>query len=846
MKNILNKLSYTYRAAHLNSSNSLRSYIKFYRNFRVVGTLALAALLLVMTLAVYPITIEPNTAEALPGTATASSTYITMTSSASTASVNLTPRDGSGTFASSSASEQAAFNVATNNVSGYELSVKADDDTKQLINNTTSTALDSITSVIDSSTFSNPANTSYNGKWGYVPSKYNSTDNASFRPAPTTTNSTLDKTTIANTKKSTATGDTVDCTNYDCNEYTIALGARADMGVKAGTYTNTFILTAVGNPVTYSIDFEDLSGDTSVTNMPADITDVPTSSIEIDLPSTIPTRTKYTFNGWCSLPTTTESDGSTTCSSTATIYNAGGKFGIDQTTTNDTTLYAIWELSAFDITIKTAPGITKVTLNGQECTSTSGCKVEGLIAGETYNLAAEVATVGYNFGSWSESPTDTGTFGSTTSANTTYTVGASDSTITPSATPKNNLSLTIAFSAGVSSVAVKSGSASGTTVGTVTTDGGSVSGLTYGQNYYLVPSYTSGATLTWAQNNVGSGGTGLSSTSDTTPYFNIGDGTNKVTLTAKHTITFKTSNAQSIVFNGTTYTNNQTVQIVAGSYSIRGNYDSRYAFSSWSVSGSGSFGNSAYQNTTFTVSGAATITLTGQYVSTSIQSITSSTCTTTAKPVYDTRDNEVYWIQKLADNKCWMLDNLRLGVADISANLTSSNTNLSSTISASTWNGYRTTSGFESYTAPMFNSASANNTTTSYGSGSGKIGVYYNYCAASAGTYCYAYGYGTGNASYDICPKGWRMPTGGSGGEYEALYTAYSSNATNFRNALSTPLSGYFSNSSANHQGSCGYFWSSTYSYSSYMYYLDVSSSDVDPKYDDYRYSGDSVRCLLK
>ena len=67
------------------------------------------------------------------------------------------------------------------------------------------------------------------------------------------------------------------------------------------------------------------------------------------------------------------------------------------------------------------------------------------------------------------------------------------------------------------------------------------------------------------------------------------------------------------------------------------------------------------------------------------------------------------------------------------------------------------------------------------GAGSNKVGVYYNYCAASAGSYCYDESKGTGNASYDLCPAGWRMPTSGSSGEYKALYTAYSSDQATFK-----------------------------------------------------------------
>ncbi|MBQ6375315.1 hypothetical protein IJJ37_00020 [Candidatus Saccharibacteria bacterium] len=90
------------------------------------------------------------------------------------------------------------------------------------------------------------------------------------------------------------------------------------------------------------------------------------------------------------------------------------------------------------------------------------------------------------------------------------------------------------------------------------------------------------------------------------------------------------------------------------------------------------------------------------------------------------------------------------------------------------------------------------------------------------------------------------MPTGGSSGEYQALYTAYSSNATNFRAALSTPLSGRFGGNSVYGQGSYGNFWSSTY-YDGYnMYDLDVTSANVYPQSSGGSSDGLSVRCVLK
>ncbi|MBR0488405.1 hypothetical protein IJJ39_01885 [Candidatus Saccharibacteria bacterium] len=225
-----------------------------------------------------------------------------------------------------------------------------------------------------------------------------------------------------------------------------------------------------------------------------------------------------------------------------------------------------------------------------------------------------------------------------------------------------------------------------------------------------------------------------------------------------------------------------------------------------------------------------------------MQNMTSSDCTTAAITVYDNRDQEAYLVQKLPDGKCWMLDNLRLGsTSTIPLTTANSNTNGNWTLPASI------TSGFNSDNVAQINVDSKDIVaSTKYGNGSGKIGVYYNYCAASAGTICVS-GYNNySSASYDICPKGWRMPTGGSSGEYKALATACSSNPPYLRAALSTPHSGYFKDSSALAQGSSGLFWSSTNSYPNSMYTIYVNSSGADLASYDGRELGLSVRCVLK
>ena len=249
---------------------------------------------------------------------------------------------------------------------------------------------------------------------------------------------------------------------------------------------------------------------------------------------------------------------------------------------------------------------------------------------------------------------------------------------------------------------------------------------------------------------------------------------------------------------------------------------------------------------------------------TAMQDITSATCPTEPTTVVDSRDGEEYTIQQLADGNCWLLDNLRLDLTDpdVQDNLTADTTNASNATLDYLMNGGGTTSdqyatagvstnwnNTYSYSAPLIYTAGKNTTGTG-GYMAGEYGVYYNYCAASAGSYCYgdgtSAGTSSGDATEDICPAGWRMPTGDSSGEYKALYTAYSSDYTSFVNALHTPLSGGFSNGSAHNQGSLGRFWSSTRSDNNGMYLLDVSTSNVYPRDGEYRFRGLSVRCILK
>ena len=242
--------------------------------------------------------------------------------------------------------------------------------------------------------------------------------------------------------------------------------------------------------------------------------------------------------------------------------------------------------------------------------------------------------------------------------------------------------------------------------------------------------------------------------------------------------------------------------------------------------------------------------------STCMQTMTS--CPATATTVTDSRDGEQYLVQQLGDGNCWMLDNLRLDPTAVSLANLQGNTNASNQTliyfkngggsSPYTNVGVNTTwasSSDNKYNEPKVVTTYKDTTTTSYGAGSGKIGVYYNFCAASAGSYCYPSSSSTGNATEDLCPAGWRMPTGGDSGEYKALYAAYNSDAASFLSALSAPLSGYFNDGSARGQGTDGLFWTSTRNDDLSMYNLYAFSSDVYPTLVDDRNDGISMTCLL-
>ena len=272
----------------------------------------------------------------------------------------------------------------------------------------------------------------------------------------------------------------------------------------------------------------------------------------------------------------------------------------------------------------------------------------------------------------------------------------------------------------------------------------------------------------------------------------------------------------------------------------------------------------------------------------------------------DNRDGQTYAIAKLADNKCWMIENLRLadthqeGANIVPTTLTTANTNnplndndatnptvtlkhnysdtetytnLSATSSGAT--SWCTTNSAACDDQSRLRTDNTSNratyTTTSNMSLVANLYSYgniYNWYSATAGRGTYSTGANV-DAVGDLCPRGWNLPTGTGSGDfawlsnslggyknvsYEAQSMTTSTTPTGaiidmrFRHFPNNFLhSGYLSGASLNGRGSYGRYWSSTASLNSSAYNLYFGGSSAYPGINgSYKYTGASVRCMMR
>ena len=210
-----------------------------------------------------------------------------------------------------------------------------------------------------------------------------------------------------------------------------------------------------------------------------------------------------------------------------------------------------------------------------------------------------------------------------------------------------------------------------------------------------------------------------------------------------------------------------------------------------------------------------------------MQDMTPELCANTkehqTKTLRDIRDDNTYTVAKLNDGRCWMTQSLHIA----GKTLTSADSDVTSNYTIPASSG----SGFGTY-----------DTSSVYVDSDGGL---YTWYAATAGTGTKALSTQGQNTTVSICPKGWRLPTGGNGGEFEALNNRYSSISDLMVNA-NFVLSGFLGGGSRADQGSGGFYWSSTVNSSDYAYYLYLNTSNAYPAHYSHKYNGFSVRCIAR
>lgn len=208
----------------------------------------------------------------------------------------------------------------------------------------------------------------------------------------------------------------------------------------------------------------------------------------------------------------------------------------------------------------------------------------------------------------------------------------------------------------------------------------------------------------------------------------------------------------------------------------------------------------------------------------------------------DVRDNNTYTVYKFRDGKCWMTENLKLTNANVgTATFTDGRLLIPSTSDVSTnWTlPASSTSGFDNV-----------NSENTYYDNSRNTG-YYTWCAATANTCGEATSQGI-NAPSSICPKGWKLPTGGPDGDFAIFAEAegIANSAAGVDKIQNPPYNfthtGYTNNSSTANLGVNGRWWSRTSLNNTLAYTLRTGDNTVHPGADNSRHYGFAMRCIAE
>ncbi|MBR2767017.1 hypothetical protein IKF20_03065, partial [Candidatus Saccharibacteria bacterium] len=262
----------------------------------------------------------------------------------------------------------------------------------------------------------------------------------------------------------------------------------------------------------------------------------------------------------------------------------------------------------------------------------------------------------------------------------------------------------------------------------------------------------------------------------------------------------------------------------------------------------------------------------------------------------DTRDNQTYAVAKLKDNKCWMIENLRLNnqyttsaenIAKAQGYHSSfiglANPETTNFTNSTTANSLYSTDGSTSapaitgsntgYRFPRYNNQNTLNPATNMtvwdnSSNTYSVGNYYTWAAAIADTTNYTSG---DHNTTSICPTGWHLPSGGNknnaaNSDFWKLSVAVvgaepantssqtlpyyagteGANASNKLRSYPSNLiySGYFENAVARARSVNSVYYSGSVFDGSRSYVFLLYNTGVYPgDYGDFKYDGISVRC---
>lgn len=224
----------------------------------------------------------------------------------------------------------------------------------------------------------------------------------------------------------------------------------------------------------------------------------------------------------------------------------------------------------------------------------------------------------------------------------------------------------------------------------------------------------------------------------------------------------------------------------------------------------------------------------------------------------DSRDGNTYTIAKLQDGNCWMAENLRLDPSKVTFTAANTNSPTPDFIAAAPTSA-TSTNLCNQDTADCVNqiafdannidrrlpaSPTLNNSSSSwYG-----YGVWYNWYTATAGN-------GvrdtvSGDVIGDICPAGWRLPTGGSSNkEYSILNNVLNGGQTrsdaNFKNyPANFVYSGDHNARADGGRGSYTRYWSATPENANNSYRFGMTSNSVTPVRSWNKWDAFAVRCI--